>query len=44
MRPIALRERFGDDPDPDRVYDELIDQMQDVLDSLSEERRLPVIG
>lgn len=44
MRPIDLRERFGDDPDPDYVYDEVIDQMQDVLDSLSEERRLPVIG
>lgn len=41
---IDLRERYGEDPDIDQVYDELIWRMQDVLDSLSEERRLPVIG
>lgn len=44
MRPIDLKERYGDDPDVEHVYDDLIDQMQDVLDSLSEQRRLPVIG
>jgi 1-acyl-sn-glycerol-3-phosphate acyltransferase len=41
---IDLRERFGDDPDLDRIYDDVVWRMQDVLDSLSEERRLPVIG
>jgi 1-acyl-sn-glycerol-3-phosphate acyltransferase len=44
MRPIDLRERFGEDPDLDTVYHSVLDQMQDVLDSLSDERRLPVLG
>jgi 1-acyl-sn-glycerol-3-phosphate acyltransferase len=41
---IDLRERYGDDPDFDQIYDDVLRGMQDVLDSLSEERRLPVIG
>jgi 1-acyl-sn-glycerol-3-phosphate acyltransferase len=41
---IDLRERYGDDPDIDQVYDDVIWRMQDVLESLSEARRLPVIG
>src|SRR5947209_3575288 len=41
---IDLRERYGDDPDLDPVYDNVIARMQDVLESLSDERRLPVIG
>jgi 1-acyl-sn-glycerol-3-phosphate acyltransferase len=41
---IDLRERYGEDPDVDQIYDDVIWRMQDVLDSLSEQRRLPVIG
>ncbi len=41
---IDLRERYGEDPDVDQIYDDVIDRMQDVLTSLAEERRLPVIG
>ncbi len=44
MRPIDLKERYGEDPDVDEIYDDVIDQMQDVLESLAEERRFPVIG
>jgi 1-acyl-sn-glycerol-3-phosphate acyltransferase len=41
---IDLREEFGDDPDVDEVYDEVITRMQDTLTALQSERRLPVIG
>jgi 1-acyl-sn-glycerol-3-phosphate acyltransferase len=41
---IDLRGRYGEDPDVDQIYDDVIWRMQDVLDSLSEQRRLPVIG
>ena len=41
---VDLREEYGEHPDIDQVYDEVIRRMQDVLDSLSDERRLPVIG
>jgi 1-acyl-sn-glycerol-3-phosphate acyltransferase len=41
---IDLRADFGPDPDLDEVYDYLIRQMQDTLDALASERRLPVIG
>jgi len=41
---IDLRERYGEDPDVDQIYNDVIDRMQDVLTSLAEERRLPVIG
>lgn len=44
MPKIDLREQYGDDPDVNDVYDDVIRRMQDVLESLSEERRLPVIG
>jgi 1-acyl-sn-glycerol-3-phosphate acyltransferase len=44
MQPIDLREEFGDDPDLDEVYDELITRMQGTLTALQSERRLPVIG
>jgi 1-acyl-sn-glycerol-3-phosphate acyltransferase len=44
MPKIDLRERYGDDPNVEEIYDDVIRRMQDVLDSLSEERRLPVIG
>jgi 1-acyl-sn-glycerol-3-phosphate acyltransferase len=42
--PIDLIERFGPDPDHERVYREVTDEMQDVLSGLQSERTLPVIG
>jgi 1-acyl-sn-glycerol-3-phosphate acyltransferase len=44
LPPIDLRAEFGPDPDLDEVYDHLIRLMQDTLDALAAERRLPVIG
>jgi 1-acyl-sn-glycerol-3-phosphate acyltransferase len=44
MAPVDLKERFGPEPDPDEVYDELTGDMQDALDELSEERTLPLVG
>ena len=41
---VELREQFGEDPDPDEVYEHLATTMQDTLDRLAEERRLPLIG
>jgi 1-acyl-sn-glycerol-3-phosphate acyltransferase len=44
LPPIDLRAEFGPEPDVDEVYDHLIGVMQDTLDALAAERRLPVIG
>jgi 1-acyl-sn-glycerol-3-phosphate acyltransferase len=44
MEAIDLRERFGRDPDVDRVYDEVTTMMQLKLDELSAERSLPLVG
>jgi 1-acyl-sn-glycerol-3-phosphate acyltransferase len=44
LEPIKLRERFGARPDPDKVYDAVTAEMQETLDSLSEDRTVPVIG
>jgi 1-acyl-sn-glycerol-3-phosphate acyltransferase len=44
MPMIDVKDRYGEDPNIDETYDDIIRRMQDVLDSLSEERRLPVIG
>jgi 1-acyl-sn-glycerol-3-phosphate acyltransferase len=41
---IDLRDEFGPDPDVDDIYDHLIRLMQDTLDALASERRLPVLG
>jgi 1-acyl-sn-glycerol-3-phosphate acyltransferase len=41
---IDLRSEFGPEPDVDEVYDHLIRLMQDTLDALASERRLPVLG
>jgi 1-acyl-sn-glycerol-3-phosphate acyltransferase len=41
---IDLRREFGDDPDVQEVYDHLMRLMQETLDALAAERRLPVIG
>ena len=44
LPPINLREEFGPEPDVDEIYDHLIRLMQDTLDALAAERRLPVLG
>src|SRR5436190_18980876 len=44
LQPIHLRREFGRNPDVDEVYDEVMARMQAALDTLAEERRLPVIG
>src|SRR5215218_3071354 len=44
LPPIHLREEFGPDPDVDEVYDHVARLMQDTLDALAAERRLPVLG
>ena len=44
LEPIDLREEFGEHPDVDAVYDEIVARMQRALDALAAERRLPVIG
>jgi hypothetical protein len=41
---IHLRREFGDDPDVQEVYDHVMRLMQETLDALAAERRLPVIG
>ena len=41
---IDLRAEFGPDPDIDEVYDHLIRVMQDTLDALAAERRMPLLG
>jgi 1-acyl-sn-glycerol-3-phosphate acyltransferase len=41
---IDLRAEFGPEPDLDEVYDHLIRLMQDTLDALAAERRMPVLG
>jgi 1-acyl-sn-glycerol-3-phosphate acyltransferase len=44
MEPIPLRERFGAEPDVDEIYDHVTGVMQEKLDELTAERRLPLIG
>ena len=44
LPPIYLREEFGPEPDLDEVYDHVTRLMQDTLDAMSAERRLPVLG
>jgi 1-acyl-sn-glycerol-3-phosphate acyltransferase len=44
LPPINPREQFGSDPDPAEVYDHVTRVMQETLDSLAAERRLPVVG
>jgi 1-acyl-sn-glycerol-3-phosphate acyltransferase len=41
---IHLREQFGSEPDVDEVYDHVTRTMQETLDALAAERRLPIIG
>ena len=44
LEPIDLRDRYGPDPDIGRIYDDVTAQMQDQLDELAAERRLPIVG
>ncbi len=44
LPPIDLQAEFGPEPDPAEVYDHLTRIMQDTLDALASERRLPVLG
>jgi 1-acyl-sn-glycerol-3-phosphate acyltransferase len=44
LPPVDLDDRFGPDPDPDEVYDELTGEMQDALHGLADERTAPVVG
>jgi len=44
LPPIHLRDEFGPEPDVGEVYDHLMRIMQETLDALAAERRLPVIG
>ncbi|WP_205697352.1 lysophospholipid acyltransferase family protein [Conexibacter sp. SYSU D00693] len=44
LPPIHLREEFGPEPDVDEVYEHVTRLMQDTLDALAAERRLPVVG
>jgi 1-acyl-sn-glycerol-3-phosphate acyltransferase len=44
LPPIDLRAEFGPEPDLDEVYAHLMRLMQETLDALAAERRLPVIG
>ena len=41
---IDLRTEFGPDPDVNEIYDHLMRLMQDTLDALAAERRMPILG
>jgi 1-acyl-sn-glycerol-3-phosphate acyltransferase len=41
---IDLRAEFGPEPDVEEIYDHLIRLMQDTLDALANERRMPILG
>jgi 1-acyl-sn-glycerol-3-phosphate acyltransferase len=44
LPPIHVRDEFGADPDVDEVHEHVTRLMQETLDALASERRLPVIG
>jgi 1-acyl-sn-glycerol-3-phosphate acyltransferase len=44
LEPIRLRERYGPNPDVDRVYRDVVGRMQATLDQLDRERLLPLLG
>ena len=44
LEPVDLSERYGEEPDVQRVYDDVTATMQSTLDDLAAERRLPLIG
>jgi len=41
---INLREQFGPTPDVDEIYEYVTTTMQETLDALAAERRLPILG
>ncbi len=41
---IDLRSEFGPDPNVDEIYDHVIRLMQETLEALAAERRLPLVG
>jgi 1-acyl-sn-glycerol-3-phosphate acyltransferase len=44
LPPVNLREEFGEEPDLDEMHAAITGRMQDTLDGLAAERRLPVLG
>lgn len=44
QQPIDLVDRFGPDPDHERVYNEITGEMQETLSDLQGERTAPVVG
>jgi 1-acyl-sn-glycerol-3-phosphate acyltransferase len=44
LEPIDLQIRFGHEPDVDEVYEHITELMQDTLDVMATERRLPIVG
>jgi len=44
LPPVDLTERFGTEPEPEEIYDEVTGDMQDALTGLSDERTVPVLG
>jgi 1-acyl-sn-glycerol-3-phosphate acyltransferase len=44
LDPIDVRACFGDEPDWEAAYDEVLSVMQRALDRLQAERRLPIFG
>jgi hypothetical protein len=44
LPPIRLRDEFGPEPDVDEGYEHVVRVMQETLDALAAERRLPLIG
>jgi 1-acyl-sn-glycerol-3-phosphate acyltransferase len=44
LKPIYLRDEFGEAPDVDKIYDHIMGVMQAELDLLYRDRRLPLIG
>jgi len=44
LEPIDLEKRYGNNPDIDEIYFDVISSMQDALRGLQAERRLPLVG
>ena len=44
LPPIRLRDEFGPEPDVDEAYEHVLRLMQETLDALAAERRLPIVG
>ncbi|MBJ7331885.1 MAG: hypothetical protein JHC95_18460 [Solirubrobacteraceae bacterium] len=44
LHPIDLRARYGPDPDPAAIRDDIAGEMQHTLSALHDARRLPVLG